>query len=1002
MPQYSPDCRITIHQHFLLTQKPRHKIPPRNTADNSSRPARGHRVPALLACRWQILRRILAYALAVTAIGLSGITVAVAQVPGMPTGLSVNIDETGNNRVALNWAAPSGTVTGYKIEVSTDYYGILTGNQSTDEWGVVESNTGGTSTSYTHGDIGILPSLQLCYRVSAINTNGTGAPSSAVCDTASTTQNEPELVAPDPLTATYPIIVKGDVIEMTFDENLNTNSNAEPAEVQFSVFVDGFNSQPRVETVEIMGAKVTLTLDVVDAIKNTDRVLIRYRPPTHRFDGDGNQIVFIPSASNALQDSSRKLVNVIRGQRALNLTPGPVTVTLALDMNAIDEDGGSTTLRATVEPPAPEGGFTVMLSTDPASTDGILTSELDGLTFNFITGNDISSDTHMITAVNNDANAPAQRVKIMGTSETFVTVKPVTLTITDDELGVAFGQDAYTVVEGRSVEVTVELDQDPGATVMIPLTVNPPCASDDECSYSGVPESLTFNSGETVKTITFATVADEDKEDDMVTLGIDEDSLAQDIHVSSPSTATVTIREVTNDVNKELLPRIAQAMIASTLSAISSRVEMEDAGSDGVAGLDGNSALEQVLALAPSAAEPNSLDLKRALTGKSFVLPLDSVEGGLDGLTLWGRGDYRDMEGGDDRPIEWDGDLLSVHVGADMHLHQDILAGLVVSWSEGDFDYRDRTGFQEGRYKSEMTSVHPYVSWVSSERDLRTWVTVGYGRGEVDVKDDRDKHSSDTRLKTGAMGVSGHLYSTDELFGYSGIATVRFKADGHVSEIKTDGGGDINPLTSDIQRVRAALEGSHECPLGDGRMLLPTFEVGLRHDSGDGLEGTGFEVGAGVRYTDPSRGLTVEGRGRYLVAHSDDYDEWGFQGSVRVDPGSDRRGLALSLVPGWGVHQSGLNQLWSRDAENMLSLNRDRSTKGRLEVEIDYGLPAAGGHGLLTPYVRLSLGGGDENYRLGGRFELGTELSLHVESGRLGDMQGESNHGIRLQAELLF
>lgn len=919
----------------------------------------------------------------------------------MPTGLSVNIDETGNNRVSLNWTAPSGTVTGYKIEVSTDYYGILTGDQSTSEWGVVESNTGGTSTTYTHRNIGVLPSLQLCYRVSAINTNGTGSPSSAVCDTASATQGEPELVAPDPLTATYPITVKGNIIEMTFDENLNTSSNAKPAAVQFSVFVDGFNSQPRVETVEIMGTKVILTLDVVDAIRNTDRVQIRYRPPTHRFDGDNNEIVFIPNSVNSLQDSSRKLVNVIRGAETWNLTPGPVTVTLALDMNAIDEDGGSTTLRATVEP-RPAEDFTVTLSTDPASTAGILTQELDGLTFNFIRGNKNSSDAHIITAVNNDANAPAQRVKIMGTSETHVTVKPVTLSIIDDELGVAFGQDAYTVIEGRSVSVTVELDQDPEDTIMIPLTVNPPCASDDECSYSGVPESLTFNSGETVKTITFATAVDEDKEDDMVTLGIDEDNLAQDIHVGSPSTTTVTIREVINDVNKELLPRIAQAMIASTLSAISSRVEMEDAGSDGVVSLDGNSALEQVLALAPSAAEPNSLDLKRALVGKSFVLPLDGVEGGLDGLALWGRGDYRDMEGGDDRPIEWDGDLLSVHVGADMHLHQDILVGLVVSWSEGDFDYRDRTGFQEGRYESEMTSVHPYVSWVSSEKDLRTWVTVGYGRGEVDVKDDRSKHSSDTRLKTGAMGVSGHLYSTDELFGYSGIATVRFKADGHVSEIKTDGGGDINPLTSDIQRVRAALEGSHECPLGDGRMLLPTFEVGLRHDSGDGLEGTGFEVGAGVRYTDPSRGLTVEGRGRYLVAHSDDYDEWGFQGSVRVDPSSDRRGLALSLVPGWGVYQSGLNQLWSRDAENMLSLSRDRSTKGRLEVEIDYGLPAAGGHGLLTPYVRLSLGDGDENYRLGSRFELGTELSLHVESGRLGDMQGESNHGIRLQAELLF
>lgn len=993
MPQYSPDCKTTIHQYLFLTHKPHHTIPPRNTAGNSPRLSHGRGVPALLARGWRTLRRTIAYALAVTAIGLSGITVAVAQVPGMPTGLSVNIDENGNNRVSLNWTAPSGTVTGYKIEVSTDYEGILTGDQSTSEWGVVEPNTGDTNTTYTHGNIGVLPSIQLCYRISAINGNGTGAHSSEVCDTASATQNEPELISANP------VVVDGDKIEITFDENLN--ASIEPAEVQFNVVVHGFRSQPRVNAVEIMGAKVILTLLVEDAIRNTDTVTVRYRPPTHRFDGDGDEIVFIPNSVNSLQNPSGKLVNVIRAKRAANLTPGPVTVTLALDTNAIDEDGGSTTLRATVWP-LPAENFTVTLSTDPASTAGILTQELDGATLNFTRGNGTSSDTVPITASDNMVNAPAQRVEIMGTSETYVTVEPVTLTITDDELGVSFGQDAYTVIEGRSISVTVELDQDPGATVTIPLTVDPPCASDDECNYSGVPESLTFNSGETVKTITFTTVADEDKEDDMVTLGIDEDNLAQDIYVASPSTATVTIREVTNDVNKELLPRIAQAMIASTLSAISSRVEMEDAGSDGVAGLDGNSALGQVLALVPSAAEPNSLDLKRALAGKSFVLPLDGVEGGLDGLALWGRGDYRDMEGGDDRPIEWDGDLLSVHVGADMHLHQDLLAGLVVSWSEGDFDYRDRTGFQEGRYESEMTSVHPYVSWVSSKGDLRTWATVGYGRGEVDVKDDTGQHSSDTRLKTGAMGVSGHLYSTDVLFGYSGIATVRFKADGHMSEVKTDGGGDINPLTSDIQRVRAALEGSHECPLDGGRMLLPTFEVGLRHDSGDGLEGTGFEIGAGVRYTDPSRGLTVEGRGRYLVAHSDDYDEWGFQGSVRVDPGSDRRGLALSIVPGWGVHQSGLNQLWSRDAENMLSPNRDRSTEGHLEVEIDYGLPAAGGHGLLTPYVRLSLAGEGDSYRLGSRFELGTELSLKVEGGRLRDVPGESNHGIRLQAEVLF
>ena len=1116
MPQYSPDCRTIIHQYLFLTQQPRHTVPPRNTADNSSRLVCGHRVPALLARGWQILRRTLVYASVVTVIGLSGITVVVAQVPGMPTGLSVDIDEDGNNRVALDWTAPTDTVTGYKIEVSTDYDGILTGNQSTSEWGVVESNTGGTTTSYTHGNIGVLPSLQLCYRVSAINANGTGAPSSAVCDTASATQNEPELVAADPITATYPIIVKGDVIEITFDENLNVN--VEPAEVQFSVAVHGFRSQPRVETVEIMGAKVILTLDVEDAIRNIDTVTIRYRPPTHRFDGDGNQIVFIPSASNSLQDPSGKLVNLIWGQRARNLTPGPVTVTLALDMNAIDEDGGSTTLRATVWP-LPAENFTVTLSTDPASTADILMQELDGQTFDFTIGNDTSSDTHIITASDNTVNAPDQRVEIMGTSETHVTVKPVTLTITDDELGVSFGQDTYSVLEGRAIPIAVHLDQDPQGTVTIPLTTDPPCMPNDDCGYAGVPESITFNSGETVKTFTFTSAVDEDEADKTVTLGFDDTNASwpTDLSVGTPATATVTIRELPevevffdssysvlegrsvelmvrlsedplrtveipltatppcpdegecdyevaqsvtfasgetektvtfsatadrlveedetvtigfgeplpdgvrvgspsiavvtisdnrlldpSNVNKELLPRVTQAMIASTLSAISSRIETDGTTPDGAMDLAGSSALGQVLALVPSTAERDSFDLKQALAGKSFVLPLEGTFGGLNNLSFWGRGDYRDMEGGDDRPIEWDGDLSSFHFGADTHLRQDILAGLAVSWSEGDFDYKDRASSEEGRYESEMTSVHPYVSWISSEKDLRTWVTVGYGRGEVDIKDDSGKHSSDTRLKTGAMGVSGHVYSAESLFGYSGTTTLRFKADGHVSQIKADGGDQINPLTSDIQRVQAALEGTHECPLSDGQVLSPTLEIGLRHDSGDGLEGTGVEIGAGARYVDPRRGLTVEGSGRYLVTHSDDYDEWGFQGSVRVDPGSDRRGLALSLMPSWGAYQSEVDQLWSQNTAHALSQGNHEPMKGRLDVAVDYGLPALSGRGLLTPYARLSLGGGVDTYRLGSRLEVGTAFDLSIEGGRLRDAQGEPGHGIQFRVESQF
>ena len=90
-----------------------------------------------------------------------------------------------------------------------------------------------------------------------------------------------------------------------------------------------------------------------------------------------------------------------------------------------------------------------------------------------------------------------------------------TVNITDDDVPavtVSFEYAAYTVAEGGTVEVTVTLDQDLERTVTIPITtVNQGTASDDD--YSGVPESVTFQSGETEKTITFMAVDDTEDED---------------------------------------------------------------------------------------------------------------------------------------------------------------------------------------------------------------------------------------------------------------------------------------------------------------------------------------------------------------------------------------------------------------------------------------------------------------------------------------------------------
>ena len=87
---------------------------------------------------------------------------------------------------------------------------------------------------------------------------------------------------------------------------------------------------------------------------------------------------------------------------------------------------------------------------------------------------------------------------------------------------VSFGQATYSVDESddssttdmteNEVAVKVTLSADPERSVTIPITkTNEGGALDGD--YSGVPESVTFASGDTEKTITFTAVDDADSDD---------------------------------------------------------------------------------------------------------------------------------------------------------------------------------------------------------------------------------------------------------------------------------------------------------------------------------------------------------------------------------------------------------------------------------------------------------------------------------------------------------
>ena len=114
----------------------------------------------------------------------------------------------------------------------------------------------------------------------------------------------------------------------------------------------------------------------------------------------------------------------------------------------------------------------------------------------------------------------------------------------DPAVAVSFGSAAHSVTEGGTVEVTVTLDVDPERTVTVPLTVTVRDGA-SPADYSGVPASVTFDSGEVLKTFTFSATqddVDDDGESVKLTFGT---PLPARVSAGTGSESTVNIQSKT-------------------------------------------------------------------------------------------------------------------------------------------------------------------------------------------------------------------------------------------------------------------------------------------------------------------------------------------------------------------------------------------------------------------------------------------------------------------------
>ena len=430
---------------------------------------------------------------------------------------------------------------------------------------------------------------------------------------------------------------------------------------------------------------------------------------------------------------------------------------------------------------------------------------------------------------------------------------------------------------------------------------------------------------------------------------------------------------------------------------------------------------------------PRELSVGDLLAGSSFSLTTET--GPHETVSVWGGGAVTRFDGRDGtqgRRLSLDGEVSSAMVGADWSREPGPesgaggwTAGLIVSHSAGEGRY---AGSGEGRANATLTGLYPWWRLALSQR-VDAWGAAGYGTGELEVTPakpgtdvDAATIRTDLDLRMAAVGLRGALLEGRPdglaLTGKTDALIVRTES----GRGRGSDGGSLAAARGTVTRLRLGLEGARPMRLGGEATLVPSVEMGVRHDGGDAETGVGVDLGGGLAWTVPGRGLRMELRGRGLLTHeSEGFRERGFSGSLAWDPTpSSQRGPSLTLTHAVGGPASGgADALLAHGTLAGLAARPDSETDAvagagddlrsrRLEVRLGYGLAAVGGRFASVPEIGFGLSDTGRDYSVGWRLLDGASragsdsLELSVAARRIeragGDTSPDHEIGLRLSA----
>ena len=393
-------------------------------------------------------------------------------------------------------------------------------------------------------------------------------------------------------------------------------------------------------------------------------------------------------------------------------------------------------------------------------------------------------------------------------------------------------------------------------------------------------------------------------------------------------------------------------------------------------------------------------DMRDLLRGSSFEVPLGSGSDGAPGRwTLWGvGGDMDAFQGRPEERFSMDGEVFAGHVGLDYRVSDKLLAGAIISHTDGQVDYRfSGPAGDDGGIDLQLASAHPYVHWAPVS-GLSVWGSVGFGRGAAMLADDKGEAGTDIAMRMLAAGSRRELVSV-------GRVDLAVKLDAFLVQMQSKEHDYLPGVAAETSRVRLALEGSRSFAFGNGSALSASLELGGRADGGDAETGAGAELGAGIAYMHPA-GVDVRARGHVLLAHEEsEFAQWGAGLTVNFDWGTPGEGLFFSVAPTWGAPATGAEGMWSSTrAVQAMQATGTADPGMNLDSRLGYGLNLPGGQGTMTLFSEMGQpSGGPAHLRLGtqlGQFRAnGSRLDLELYGERISPILDEDPvYGILLNA----